>query len=622
MINKGLLLLWLIMGTVVSIAQPCTGTIATYPYVQGFEANDGGWIPGGTSSDWEWGTPTKPVITTAGTGARCWVTGTLTGGAYNNSENSFLVSPCFNFSTLQYPEIRFKLFWETERRFDGASFEYSIDGGGSWTTLGDANSNNNCNGSNWFNAGSINFLSNRPGWSGNSQANSGSCLGGEGSGGWLTARHTLRLIAGQTNVRFRFTFGAGTTCNAYDGFAIDDIEISEAPIDNASFNFVCGTAARSVNFTAVGNCINSYAWNFGDPTSGSSNTATSSNPVHVFSVAGTYTVSLTTGFVNSAPVTVTNQVTILGTNTLTVWPGACTGASDATLSVVASGSNTGYFYNWNTTPAQSTSSISNVGPGNYTVIVSALNACNSIANFTLSANPLQLNTTVQNETCNNANGAIFTTVTGGNAPYRFLWSNGSSSANLQNIAAGNYTVNITDVNGCSLRSSNITISNTNSNVLVNLGADRSICPGQTIVLNAGLFSSYLWQDNSRNQTLPINSAGLYRVTVTDSLGCAGTDEVLVTEDCSGIYFPSAFTPNNDGRNDFFGPLGNLSALSNFKLSVYNRYGQQIFFSNNPFQKWDGQWSGKAADSNNFVWMASFDLNGISQQMKGTVILIQ
>jgi gliding motility-associated-like protein len=96
----------------------------------------------------------------------------------------------------------------------------------------------------------------------------------------------------------------------------------------------------------------------------------------------------------------------------------------------------------------------------------------------------------------------------------------------------------------------------------------------------------------------------------------------VTEVCSVIYFPSAFTPNNDGRNDLFGPLGNLSALSNFKLSVYNRYGQQIFFSNNPFQKWDGQWSGKAADSKNFVWMASFDLNGISQQVKGTVILIQ
>ena len=135
MIKKGLLLVWLIMGTVVSIAQPCTGTIATYPYAQGFETNDGGWIPGGTSSDWEWGIPTKPIITTAGTGTRCWVTGTLTGGAYNNSENSFLVSPCFNFSTLQYPEIRFKLFWETERRFDGASFEYSIDGGNSWTDV-------------------------------------------------------------------------------------------------------------------------------------------------------------------------------------------------------------------------------------------------------------------------------------------------------------------------------------------------------------------------------------------------------------------------------------------------------------------------------------------------------
>jgi len=622
MIKQGLFLLWLIMVAFVSMAQPCTTNIVSFPYTENFEVNNGSWIDGGTASDWEWGTPSKTVITGAGGGINCWITGNLTGSSYNNSENSFLISPCFNFSTLQYPEIRFKVFWETERRFDGASFEYSINGGSNWTTLGDANSNNNCNGSNWFNAASINFLSSRPGWSGNIQANSGICLGGEGSGNWLTARHTLRMIAGQTNVRFRFTFGAGTTCNAYDGFAIDDIEINEAPINTSSFNFVCGAAERSVNFTTIGNCVNSYAWNFGDPLSGSTNTANTVNPVHVFSGPGTYAVSLTTGFVNSAPVTVTNNVTILGATPVTVWPGACTGAADATLSVLANGSNSGYFYNWNTTPAQLTASINNAGPGNYTVIISALNACNATANFTLSANPLQLLTNAQNETCNNGNAAISTTVSGGNSPYRYLWNNGDTIANLSNIAAGNYNLTVTDMNGCSIHSNNIAVTNSNNTVSVNLGPDRSICAGQTIVLNPGVFASYVWQDNSNAQTLNVNSAGLYRLTVTDSTGCSGSDEVNILEDCSNIYFPSAFTPNSDGRNDRFGPLGNIAALKNYRLAIYNRYGQQIFYSTDPFEKWDGSWKGKAPDNSSFVWMASYELNGNAQQTKGTVTLIR
>ncbi|RYY66090.1 MAG: hypothetical protein EOO13_16285, partial [Chitinophagaceae bacterium] len=71
------------------VAQPCTGSINSFPYNEGFETSDGNWLPGGMASDWAWGSPTKSVITGAGGGNRCWITGGLTGSSYNAGENSW-----------------------------------------------------------------------------------------------------------------------------------------------------------------------------------------------------------------------------------------------------------------------------------------------------------------------------------------------------------------------------------------------------------------------------------------------------------------------------------------------------------------------------------------------------
>ena len=90
------------------------------------------------------------------------------------------------------------------------------------------------------------------------QSISGICLGGSGSGTWLTAKRTLSILAGKTNVRFGFIFGAGTTCNAYDGFAVDDVQIAEAPTNTASFTTTC-IRNKEVNFTSVATCAHSYA---------------------------------------------------------------------------------------------------------------------------------------------------------------------------------------------------------------------------------------------------------------------------------------------------------------------------------------------------------------------------
>ncbi|HMI77574.1 MAG TPA: hypothetical protein VK484_02215, partial [Ferruginibacter sp.] len=105
----------------------CVAPISVFPYIEDFETSDGSWTSGGFGSDWAWGTPSKAVITGAASGTKCWIIGGLTGNSYTNGEASWLQSPCFDFSTLQYPYISFNVFWETERRFDGANFKYSTD---------------------------------------------------------------------------------------------------------------------------------------------------------------------------------------------------------------------------------------------------------------------------------------------------------------------------------------------------------------------------------------------------------------------------------------------------------------------------------------------------------------
>ena len=116
-------------------------------------------MSGGVGNDWAWGSPSKPVISAAGEGSRCWVVGGLTTGPYTDGASSWLKSPCFDFSGLSFPYISFRVLWEMEQRFDGASFQYSIDNGASWTNVGASSDASNCLNANWFNYSPINYLS-------------------------------------------------------------------------------------------------------------------------------------------------------------------------------------------------------------------------------------------------------------------------------------------------------------------------------------------------------------------------------------------------------------------------------------------------------------------------------
>ncbi|NOT50881.1 MAG: PKD domain-containing protein [Chitinophagaceae bacterium] len=464
----------------------CVSPINSFPYTEDFETTDGGWVSGGAGNDWTWGTPSKPVITGAGGGVKCWVVGGLTGSSYTNAEASWIQSPCFDFTNLQYPYIEFKVFWETEQQFDGGGFQYSIDNGASWINVGAANDAINCLNSNWFNHSSITYLaplsSDRNGWSGNIQASAGSCRGGNGSNKWLTAKHTMPYLAGRAGVIFRFIFGAGTICNSYDGFAVDDISIKEAPPNAAAFTYACvgNNTANFKNASAL--CPATFNWDFGDLLSGGNNTSSLPNPSHAFSAPGKYTITLTVTGPGNAPSTTTKDIYIIRAEIDMLQMVDCQTNTGGSLIVTVEGAP-GITLNtvWNTVPPQTTPLISGLSEGFYNVAISGTDVC------------------------------------------------------------------------------------------------------------------------------PITAVGKAEKDIS----------------CIGIFFPSAFTPDGDGKNDAFGPLGSLFDLKEYKFGVYNRWGERVFYSTNPFEKWNGTVKESRTDGNLFIWMAEFVLPGKTKEMrKGFVVLIR
>lgn len=600
---------------------PCQFAVNTFPYTQSFETSEGGWFSGGQNNDWAYGTPAKTVINSAGDGTKCWVVGGLTGSAYRGSEYSWVQSPCFDLSSLTNPEISFKIFWESERRFDGAGFEYSTDGGTSWNVLGSGNSNSNCDGTNWFNTPSISYLLSQSGWSGNIQPNAGSCQGGGGSNGWLTARHTLKSLTGEKNVSFRFLFGSGTTCNAFEGFAFDAIRIGEAPPNNAEFSYTCGSN-KSVSFQQTANCTKSAAWNFGDPSSGANNTSSLTNPTHVFSSAGTYTVTFTATFNTGAPVTLSKTITVLDANISIINQLKCFGESTGSMNVTATGSTNVYTYTWNTSPVKYSALITDLSAGTYTVTIGSANSCNTTASITLTE-PAELKSTntIAPSICTANNGSVHTLVTGGIAPYQYIWSNGTSADFIDHLAPGNYSLVLKDANGCTT-GNQFEIKQENQNIPIHIGNDTVICPGEKLILAPGNFTKYLWQDNSTSSTFTVTETGTYSVKVFNNLGCEGTATIKVVVDCSDIYFPSAFSPNGDGRNDMFGPGGNVAGVQSYSLTIYDRFGGRAFYSTSPYQKWNGTIKGGTYNTGSFVWMAKYIINGKTYNKKGTILILR
>ena len=180
--------------------------ISTYPYLQDFETATNFWSSGAIAGTdiWQRGTPAKANIVGAASGTNAYATGLANN--YSSNANIWLMTPCYDLSTLVNPMLSVKLNIYTEANNDAMILEYTTDGT-AWVKLtGDAGFYNNTSAT-----GSLP----QPKWSGL-------------VGSWNTYKTALTAVAGQANVKFRFRFVTNAT-TTNQGIAIDDFKIYDKP---------------------------------------------------------------------------------------------------------------------------------------------------------------------------------------------------------------------------------------------------------------------------------------------------------------------------------------------------------------------------------------------------------
>ncbi len=142
-------------------------------------------------------------------------------------------------------------------------------------------------------------------------------------------------------------------------------------------------------------------------------------------------------------------------------------------------------------------------------------------------------------------------------------------------------------------------------------------------------NSYTWQPAHffRNTNRPgvwgrMETPGYVSLHVTNAFGCHAEDSVLITPDaCCKVAFPSAFTPNGDGKNDVFRPIfDGYHRFHNFRIT--NRWGQTVFESANSAVEWNGTFGGVPQDMGVYFYFVKFDCGGKTYMEKGDVTLIR
>lgn len=232
----------------------------------------------------------------------------------------------------------------------------------------------------------------------------------------------------------------------------------------------------------------------------------------------------------------------------------CPGDTDGELKVTIIKGTGPYTFEWSnggTGPI-----ISNLPPGDYTVTVTDNAGCKTTATGTVKDKPdLKINCVFSDPVCTgDENGFIEVSVSGGTAPYTYLWNTGETTASIDGLGTGTYSVTVTDANGCTIEKEQVLFPLSS---LVILGsATPESCPGENdgVLMAQGASGempySYLWSNGAVSATVTGVAPGEYSVTVTDALGCS-KEATLVVEaadpfDAQLDVTPIASCEGNDG----------------------------------------------------------------------------
>ena len=311
---------------------------------------------------------------------------------------------------------------------------------------------------------------------------------------------------------------------------------------------------------------------------------------------------------------------------------ACFGEENGMISLNIIGGTEPYSVNWIT--GQNTSTVSGLQAGQYQVSVTDTNNCPAPSKvFTVGELPqLTFDITGSDLLCygDSSGSAAVMNLTGGTGNYeQFKWYlNGQfydTTQNLENIQSGLYSVEVSDDYGCQ-SSDSIYLSQPEPIILTLEAEPGTIELGAiNLTVEGGIEPySYIWTNGATTQNIDPLGGGVYHVWVTDDNGCKTTDSIFV-EVHYRILAPTGFSPNGDGTNDFFRVRGLGTDLDEFKMMIFNRWGEVVFKTNDSQEFWNGKKfnTGNEMPEDTYIWQASLKYTtGVIITDKGNVTLLR
>lgn len=378
--------------------------------------------------------------------------------------------------------------------------------------------------------------------------NNVSTINSDQGNGWVNIIVGLQnlTITGPIQVRFTVTENSPGTA-FFNDILIDDIEVKDAP--NVSVDAILGLQSLYCNASVdidlvisnkAGNTETDIPWaiesdgmiiaNGVIPSLGPN--ASDTIPLTLGGVGPAGPNAMIIAYTDYAPdQTPTDDTTIAvvgmsytGVNATMTDPVGCAGAANGIISAMGTNGIGVYTYLWDANANnQTTATATNLAAGMYTLTVTDSIGCSTTASLTLLDPPtMNINSSSTNLNCNGDNdGNAMVVATGGLPGYSYLWSNGQTSDQLTNVAAGVYTVSVTDANGCELTNT-VTLSEPSTAVLANVTDNGNGTATASVTGGVGPYT-YQWDPSTGNQTTAtatgLTAGNIYYVVVTDANGC-------------------------------------------------------------------------------------------------------
>lgn len=211
---------------------------------------------------------------------------------------------------------------------------------------------------------------------------------------------------------------------------------------------------------------------------------------------------------------------------------------------------------------------------------------------------------------------------------QYLWSTGDTTQQILVSEAGVFSCSAQNL--CGIYIDSVTLQVVTPISGFSVGSDQQFCLGDSVVLQANINGlPYVWNTGDTTQQIIAYQSGTYVCTAqTGICGAIKDSVVLTTKNCTvpcGVWMPDAFTPNGDFRNDVYRPLLQVGQMPDFEfisMSIFNRWGNRIFFTNDWQEGWDGSLNGKKVSADTYFYLVQFSCGTEKITQKGSLTLIR